>query len=103
VITQRHDRYHTAVQISEAAVAAVVTVSIAGASYLAFNSDALVRRTEVVAASAECRSVDTAIVAYLDRHGVVPAGIDQLKPYVRGDISAYRIVDGRATGPGCPA
>ena len=84
-------------------MAAAITVSIAGASYAAFNSDVLVRRAEVVAESADCRTVDTAIVAYLARNDVAPAGIDQIKPYVRADVSAYRIVNGQATGPGCPA
>jgi hypothetical protein len=91
------------VHISEAAVAAAVTISIAGVSYAVFNSDTLVRRTGVVADSADCRTVDTAIVAYLARHGVAPARIDQIKPYIRGDVSAYRIVNGQAAGPGCPA
>ena len=48
-------------------------------------------------------TVDTAIVEYLAQHGVAPADIEQIRPDVRGDVSAYRIVDGRAVGPGCPA
>jgi hypothetical protein len=103
VITQRYDRYHAVVQISEAAIAMAVTVGIAGVSYAAFNSDTLVRRTEVVAESADCRAVDTAIVQYVARHGVAPTGIDQIKQDIRGDVSAYRIVNGQAAGPGCPA
>jgi hypothetical protein len=91
------------VQIGEVAAATAITLGIAGVSYAAFNSDALIRRTEVVADSADCRAVDTAIVAYVGRHGLAPASIDEIKPYVRGDVSAYRIVNGRAAGPGCPA
>ena len=90
-------------QINEAMVAAAVTVSIAGLSYAAFHSESLVRRAGVVATAADCRAVDSAIVAYLARNGTTPTGVDQLKPYVRGDISAYRIVNGQAAGPGCPA
>lgn len=90
-------------QINEVAVAAVVTVGIAGASYAAFNSDVLVRRTEIVADAADCRTVDSAIAAYAAAHGVTPTTIDQIKPYVRGDLSKYRIVTGKAAGPGCPA
>ncbi|HEY7272856.1 MAG TPA: hypothetical protein VH502_08990 [Actinoplanes sp.] len=89
--------------ISEAAVAAVVTVSIAGTSYAAFNSDALRRHAEVVANAGDCHAVDTAIVGYLADHGVAPTVIDQVMPYVHGDVSAYRIVNGQAAGPGCPA
>jgi hypothetical protein len=91
------------VQINEAVVAAAVTVSIAGLSYAAFHSESLVRRAGVVATAADCHAVDGAIVAYLDRNSTPPTGIDQLKPYVRGDISAYRIVNGQAAGPGCPS
>ena len=90
-------------QINEAVVAATVTVSIAGLSYAAFHSESLVRRAGVVATAADCHAVDSAIVAYLARNGTAPTGIGQLKPYVRGDISAYRIVNGQAAGPGCPA
>jgi hypothetical protein len=91
------------VHINEAVVAAAVTVSIAGVSYATFSSDTLVRRTEVVVDAAECRSVETAIVGYLAQNDVAPTSIEQLEPYLRGDVSAYRIVNGRAAGPGCPA
>jgi hypothetical protein len=91
------------VQINEVAVATVVTIGIAAASYAAFNSDVLVRRAELVAGAADCRAVDAAIVAYAARHGVPPTSIDQVKPYVRGDVSKYRMVNGKAAGPGCPA
>jgi hypothetical protein len=103
VITQRYDRYHARVHANEAVVAAVVTASVAGASYATFNYHSLVDRTDAVAFTATCRAVDTAIVGYVAENGVAPSGIAQLKPYVRGDISAYRIVHGRAAGPGCPA
>jgi hypothetical protein len=91
------------VQINEAAVAAMVTIGIAAASYAAFNTDVLIHRAKVVAGAADCRSVDSAIVAYVAGHGVAPTSIDQIKRYVRGDVSRYRIVEGKAVGPGCPA
>ena len=102
-MTERYHRYHAAVHISEAVVAAAVTVSISGVSYAAFTSDTLVHRTEAVAGAADCRAVDTAIVGYLADRGIAPTSIEQVKPYVRGDVSAYRIRNGRAAGPGCPA
>ena len=102
MITECYPRYHAEVQISELAVVAAVTVGVTGASYAAFNPGALVHRAEVVAHRADCRTVDAAIVAYVARNGVAPGRIGQIKPYVRGDVSAYRIVDGRAAGPGCP-
>ncbi|WP_305784690.1 hypothetical protein [Symbioplanes lichenis] len=87
--------------LSEAAVAAAVTVSIAGVSYAALNTDALTARAETVASAATCRTVDAAIVAYVAEHGTAPARISQLRSYVKGDISAYRISKGVAAGPGC--
>ncbi len=64
VITVRYHGYCAKVQMSEVAMAAAVTVSIAGASYAAFNWDVLVGRAETVADQADCRAVDAAIVAY---------------------------------------
>jgi len=55
----------------------------------------------VVAAAASCDTVDTAIVAYLARTDQVPTSIGDLAGYVKGDITAYRIVNGVAAGPGC--
>lgn len=82
-------------------MAAAITVSVAGVSYVAFNPEALKARAEAVAGQAGCRAVDQAILAYVAEHDAAPQAVADLRPYVRGDISAYRIVDGRAAGPGC--
>jgi hypothetical protein len=66
------------------------------------NTNTFTRNAQTVADKADCRTVDTAIVAYLAQNDVAPTTIEQIKPYVRGDISAYRIVHGLAAGPGCP-
>ncbi|WP_067506789.1 hypothetical protein [Actinoplanes sp. TFC3] len=87
--------------LTEVAMAAAVTVSIAGVSYAAFNTDALLGRTEKVASAVTCRTVDDAIVAYVAQHETTPTRVAQLKAYVKGDITAYRIVQGVAAGPGC--
>jgi len=55
----------------------------------------------VVAAQADCRAVDAAIVAYVSINNRDPKSVGELKSLVKGDISAYRIVDGMAAGPGC--
>jgi hypothetical protein len=89
------------VHISEVAVAAAITASLAGVSYAAFNTDALTEPARTVADEATCRAVDDAIVAYLARYDAAPHRIADVAPYVRGDISAYRIEDGLAAGPGC--
>ena len=87
--------------LSEVAMAAAVTVSIAGVSYAALNTDGVRSAATTVAQQASCRSVDQAIVGYLAEHSTAPTEIRQLQPLVKGDISAYRIVQGRAVGPGC--
>lgn len=87
--------------LTEAAVAAAVTVSIAGVSYAALNTGTVTATATTVADAASCRTVDAAIVAYVAQHGTAPNRITQLQPYVDGDISAYRITRGVAAGPGC--
>jgi hypothetical protein len=82
-------------------MASAITMSIGGVSYVALNPAKLQSRAQVVADQASCRTVDTAIVGYLMNNGTAPTSIRQLKDYVRGDISKYRIVDGVAAGPGC--
>lgn len=87
--------------LSEVAMAAAITVSVAGVSYAAFNVDGLSGSTRTVADQASCHSVEGAVVAFVAQHNAPPTTIKQLGPYLKGDISAYRIVAGRATGPGC--
>ena len=82
-------------------MASVVTVSIAGVSYSALKPEELEAHARSVAAQADCRTVDTAIVAYVTTHDRDPRTIADLRGLVKGDISAYRIVDGMAAGPGC--
>jgi hypothetical protein len=81
---------------------AAVTLGIAGLSYAALNTGVPAQKAQAVADRADCRAVDTAIVAYLAVNDVAPTTVAQIQPYVRGDISAYRIVAGLAAGPGCP-
>jgi hypothetical protein len=91
------------VHISEVAMAAAITVSVAGLSYVALNPTVLTERAETVADQATCRAVDQAIVAYASVNDTKARSIGDLKPYVKGDISKYRIVRGLAAGPGCAA
>jgi hypothetical protein len=82
-------------------MAAAITISLGGVSYAAFNTDTLTEKARTVAAQADCRAVDTAIVGYLAENDAMPQQITDIERYVHGDISAYRIVDGLAAGPGC--
>ncbi|WP_246595739.1 hypothetical protein [Actinoplanes auranticolor] len=70
-------------------------------SYAALNTDRIGSTAETVASRASCRSVDQAILGYVAQHGTAPTTIRQIQPWVQGDIAAYRIVKGRAAGPGC--
>jgi len=89
------------VRIIELLTASVVTVSVAGISYAACSPDEVKARTQAVADQASCQAVDAAIVGYLSVHDQAPTSIADLAGYVKGDISAYRVVDGVAAGPGC--
>jgi hypothetical protein len=89
------------VHLIHVVTAAVVTISVGGASYSALNPDKLENQARVVADAASCDTVDTAIVAYLARTDRAPESIADLAGYVKGDITAYRIVNGVAAGPGC--
>jgi hypothetical protein len=89
------------VQLLHLAVASAVTVSIAGVSYAALKPEDLEQKARVVAAQADCQTVNTAIVAYVTTHDRDPRTIADLRGLVKGDISAYKIVDGMASGPGC--
>lgn len=87
--------------VIELVVAASVTVSVAGVSYTVLKPDQLEARARAVAARADCRAVNTAIVGYITLHERDPGSIADLAGLLNGDISAYRIVDGTAAGPGC--
>ena len=87
--------------VSEAAMVAAITLSVAGSSYAALNTGGLTGRAELVADQAGCHAVNQAILGYVAEHDSAPRRIADLKPYVDGDISAYRLVHGVATGPGC--
>ena len=88
-------------RIHEVALAAAITVSVASVSYAAFNPRDVAGTAKKVADKASCRTVDEAIIGYLAVNGRAPRSIADLGPYVKGDISAYRIVGGAAAGPGC--
>ncbi|MGK5685419.1 hypothetical protein [Actinoplanes sp. URMC 104] len=76
-------------------------MSVAGVCYSQLDSEAVERKAQVVADRATCRAVDSAIVAYVGVHGKAPASVAELAGYLKGDITAYRVVGGQAAGPGC--
>lgn len=82
-------------------VTAAVTLSIAAASYSQLDARAAEEQARSVAEKATCRTVDSAILAYVGVHGEAPRSVNELAGYVKGDISGYRIVHGQAMGPGC--
>jgi hypothetical protein len=82
-------------------MSAAVTVSVAGVSYATLNPERTEQRAREVASQATCRTVDSAIVAYVAVRDEAPKRIADLTDFVNGDITAYRIVGGLAAGPGC--
>jgi hypothetical protein len=82
-------------------MSAAVTVSVAGVSYVTLNPDRAEERAREVASQATCRTVDSAIAAYVALHDEDPKRIADLTDFVNGDVTAYRIVGGLAAGPGC--
>ena len=82
-------------------MAAAITVSVAGVAYVALNPDAVTQSAEIVANEAGCRAVEQAILGYVAANDRVPRTIADVQPFVSGDISAWRIVAGKAQGPGC--
>ena len=82
-------------------MAAAVTLSVGSVCYAALSPDELVAKSRTVADQATCDTVDAAIVAYAGAHDRGPLSIADLAGYVKGDITAYRIVGGMAAGPGC--
>lgn len=82
-------------------MAAAITTSVAGVSYVALNPTAIEHTAQMTADKATCRTVDEAIVAFVATNDTQPKTITQLTSYVKGDITAYRIVHGVAAGPGC--
>jgi hypothetical protein len=83
-------------------MAATVTLSVAGVSYAALKPKEAERQARDVAARATCRAIDAAVAAFYAVHDRPPTKMSDLAPYVRGDITAYRIVNGMTAGPGCP-
>jgi hypothetical protein len=90
------------VNLGEVAMTAAITVSIGGVSYAVLSTEAVTRPARSVAATADCRAVNAAIVAYVAVRDREPTVLDDIRPYLLGDISGYRIVNGLAAGPGCP-
>jgi hypothetical protein len=89
------------VQLTELMMAAAITVSVGGVAYAELNPDEISAPAREVAAQATCRTVDTAIAAYMAVYDEEPATVADLADLVEGDITAYRIADGVAAGPGC--
>jgi hypothetical protein len=80
---------------------ATITLGTVASAAMTMDIPAMSRQAEATVARANCRSVDTAILAYLTDRQKLPTSLTDVQPYVQGDIAAYRIVDGKATGPGC--
>lgn len=90
-------------KLTEVAITLAVTLGVAAAALTAMDPARLQDEAEVTVSAATCRSIDNAISAYIAEQNVVPTQLSEIRKYVRGDISAYRIDRGNAVGPGCAA
>jgi hypothetical protein len=91
------------VNITEMAMVAAITLSTAAIAAVSMDVPTLTRQADSTVAQANCRAVNTAIVAYFSEQQVMPTQLNDVKPYVHGDITAYRILGDKAVGPGCEA
>ena len=89
------------VKLTELVVTLVLTTGLAGAMSKAIDVPARVASATAVAERVDCRMVESAIVAYGADHDAPPAQIADIQPYLRGDISGYRLTAGTPVGPGC--
>ena len=87
--------------LTEAAMVAAVTMGVAASAYVAMDSSGLIHRAEATADKASCRSVEMAVLKFVDVRGTTPTVLNDLRPYVSGDITGYRIERGVVVGPGC--
>ncbi len=91
------------VRLIEAAVTLAVTLGTTATGLTAFDPQDRLSGVREIADRAGCRTVEAAVAAHLAAHDALPGSITDLAPYVRGDVSGYRLVRGVVTGPGCPA
>jgi hypothetical protein len=78
-----------------------VTLGAVATAVHAIDLPALTDRANAVAVTASCRSVALGILAYVGEHDTPPTRVEELRPYVEGDLTAYRIEGGAVRGPGC--
>jgi hypothetical protein len=90
------------VKVTQLVVSLVVTTGTAATAVVAVDVPGITTMVRTVAGQATCRTVNIAILAYTAEHDVAPLTLADIRPYAYGDISAFRIVDGVAAGPGCP-
>jgi len=89
------------VRWSDLLVTLTLTTGVAVAAAVTLDIPALLAETKQVTGRATCRTVDLAMLAYVAEYDRLPVEAADVQQYVRGDVSEYRIVNGRAAGPGC--
>jgi hypothetical protein len=87
----------------ETAVVMTVTLSTVAIAWTRMDAPRMSARATAAAEQVSCHTVETALAAYATDHGIPAATLTDIRPYVHGDISSYRIDRGHAAGPGCAA
>ncbi len=85
----------------EVAVSLTVVLGTGAATMTALDVPELFDKVEATTEKASCHTVRNAIAAYSTDNGRPPAHITDVRPYVRGDLTPYRVTPTGVTGPGC--
>lgn len=90
-------------KLIEVVVSMTVVLGAGAIAVTSLNVPKLIGGSQQATAGVSCHTVRTAVASYATEHDAPPGGIDDLRPYVQGDISAYRIVPPglEVVGPGC--
>jgi hypothetical protein len=85
----------------EVAVSLTVVLGGGAAAATALDMPGLLGKVEATTVKASCHTMRNAVAAYTTDHGRAPARITDVQPYVRGDLTPYRVTATGVTGPGC--
>jgi hypothetical protein len=89
------------VTLTEMTMVATITLGTVASAAMTMDVPAMSKDAQATVSLANCRQVNTAILAFYAERQAQPTSLADVDPYVQGDISAYRVVRGKAVGPGC--
>jgi hypothetical protein len=87
--------------LMEVTVSLTVVLGASAAAVAAMSMPSPTGKAQTAGAAATCHTVEDAYAAYSTDHGVPPQRIADIRAYVSGDISGYRLTKDGVAGPGC--